>query len=61
MDVQVYRFFAWFFGICFWITFAMTMVAQNQRDDARSKSVTSTAVGDRVLMECVPLSQVGAK
>lgn len=61
MDSQVYRFFAWFFGICFWIMFAMTMVAQSQRDDARSGAVTSTAVGDRMLMECVPLSRMGAK
>lgn len=61
MDVQVYRFFAWFFGICFWITFAMTMVAQNQRDEARGEALTATVAGERVVMECVPVWRGNAR
>jgi hypothetical protein len=61
MEVQGYRFFAWFFGISFWIMFAISMVGLDQRDEARRAATTENGAGERVLMECVPVSRGGSR
>lgn len=62
MDSQFYRFFAWFFGLLFWVMFAFAWVAADQRDELRSKALTGAIVeGSRVTLECVQVDRSGAK
>lgn len=59
MELQVYRFFAWLFGISFWVMFALANVGFNQRDELRSKALTCTgAEGSRITLERI---QVGRR
>lgn len=62
MDSQFYRFFAWFFGLLFWVMFAFAWLAADQRDELRSNALTG-AIGDgsRVTLECVQVGRSGAK